>query len=99
MTNKTPASSGLISVLLAGSLRRQGFHVGICGSEAAEIMQFLEEGEWDVIVNTLVPTASGLADTAVLRTLHLTRPEIPKILLMETESRELAVQAFRAGAR
>jgi DNA-binding NarL/FixJ family response regulator len=62
-------------------------------------MQFLEKGEWDVIVNTLVPTASGLPDTAVLRTLHLTRPEIPKILLMETQSRDLAVQAFRAGAR
>src|SRR4051794_14777980 len=74
MTNETPALPGFISVLLAdskpiestllaGSLRRQGFHVGICGCEAGEVMQFLEKGAWDVVVNTLPPAASGLPDT------------------------------------
>ena len=42
---------------------------------------------------------SGFPDMTALRTLHLTHPEIPKICLMETESREVTVQAFRSAAR
>jgi DNA-binding NarL/FixJ family response regulator len=34
-----------------------------------------------------------------LRTLHLTHPQIPKVCLMESENREVTVQAFRSGAR
>jgi DNA-binding NarL/FixJ family response regulator len=36
---------------------------------------------------------------AVLRTLHLSYPQIPKVVLMEAEGRELTVQSFRLGAR
>jgi len=36
---------------------------------------------------------------AVLRTLHLSYPQIPKVVLMAAEGRELTVQSFRLGAR
>jgi len=36
---------------------------------------------------------------AVLRTLHLSYPQIPKVVLIEAEGRELTVQSFRLGAR
>src|SRR5216684_3526701 len=39
------------------------------------------------------------ADMAAVRTLRCTHPQIPKVFLMDIESRELAVQAFRSGAR
>ena len=39
------------------------------------------------------------ADMAAVRTLRCTHPQIPKVFLMDIESRELSVQAFRSGAR
>jgi DNA-binding NarL/FixJ family response regulator len=85
--------------LLADSLRHFGFQVSSCAGEIAPILEFLEREHVDVAViscGTLSAVAPGLA---MLRTVHLMHPQTPKVCLMDVESRGLAIQAFRSGAR
>jgi DNA-binding NarL/FixJ family response regulator len=110
MTNKSASSSPRISVLLAdskqlesqllaGSLRDGGFEVVCCRSEVPPILEFLEGGRVDVAVISCPALYSGAPDLAMIRTLHAMHPQVPKVCLMDTESRQVAVQAFRSGAR
>lgn len=110
MTNKSASSSLGISVLLAdskqlesqllaGSLRHRGFEVVCCPSEVPPILEFIEAGSADVVVISCASPNSGATDLAMTRTLHLMHPQIPKVCLLDTESRQVAVQAFRSGAR
>jgi len=92
-------SKQLESQLLAGSLRHRGFQVFSCRSEIPPILEFLEGGGADVVVISCVAPYSAAPDVAMVRTLHLMHPQIPKICLMDIESQQVAVQAFRSGAR
>ena len=76
--------------LLAGSLRHRDFSVFSCGGEISSILEFVESGRINVAIISCTAAHSGLSDMTALRTLHLTHPQIPKVCLMETESRELA---------
>ena len=109
MTNKSASSTGisvlladskqLENQLLAGSLRNQGFEVFSCPSEIPPILEFFEAGAADVAVISCAAPFSAVPDVAMLRTLHLMYPRIPKICLMDSENPQVAVQAFRSGAR
>jgi DNA-binding NarL/FixJ family response regulator len=110
MTNESVSALSSISVLLAdskpmesqllaGALRQHGFQVSCCPSESAPVLELADHGVMDVAVLSFAVLESGEPDTAVLRTLHLSYPQIPKIVLMAADSRELAVQSFRLGAR
>ena len=110
MTNDSRAAPAVIRVLLAdskpmesqlfaGSLRHQGFQVLTCESEVSSILEVVEHGVVDIAVISCAAAHSELPDMTALHTLHLTHPQIPKVCLMETEGGELAVQAFRSGAR
>ena len=110
MTSSDDLSSGGIRVLLAdskpiesqllaGSLRHRGFNIFCCPGEIGSILEFLENAEADVAVLSCAAVNSSVPDIGALRTLHFTYPQIPKILLMDIENRELVVNAFRAGAR
>ena len=110
MTIESTRSSSGISVLLAdskqlenqlmaGSLRNRGFQVFSCVSEVPPILELLEGGKPDVIVISCAVPYSAAPDMTMVRTLHLMHPQIPKICLFDIESRQTAVQAFRAGAR
>ena len=110
MTNKSASSSPRISVLLAdskqlesqllaGSLRDGGFEVVCCRSEVPPILEFIEGGRVDVAVISCPAPYSGAPDLAMIRTLHAMHPQVPKVCVMDTESRQVAVQAFRSGAR
>jgi DNA-binding NarL/FixJ family response regulator len=92
-------SKPMESQLLAGSLRHRGFEVLSCDGEVSSILELVESEVVSVAVVSCTAAHSGLPDMTALRTLHLTHPQIPKVCLLETESRELAVQAFRSGAR
>jgi len=84
--------------LLAGALRHQGFEVFPCDADITSILQAAERSSPEVAVMSCSgPKDSGYL--AALRTLHLTYPGIPKVFLMETDDREMVVQAFRFGAR
>jgi DNA-binding NarL/FixJ family response regulator len=85
--------------LLAGSLQQRGFEVITCTSDASSILDLIERGGVDVAVISCGAAHSSLPDMTAIRTLHLTHPKIPKICLMESDASELAVHAFRSGAR
>src|SRR5581483_187891 len=110
MTNQPESPSGEISVLLADSkpmeaqllaaaLQHRGVRVLPCDHNVASILEVAEQGNADVAVLSPVAVQFGALDLNTLRTLHFSRPQLPKILVMEAEDRELVVQAFRSGAR
>jgi DNA-binding NarL/FixJ family response regulator len=109
MTDETIPSRTGISILLAdskqiesqlltGALSSRGFEVFPCDAEVAPILELVEKGVAQVVVISCTGVSSA-PDMAALRTLHLTYPHIPKVFLMEVDDREVAVQAFRSGAR
>jgi DNA-binding NarL/FixJ family response regulator len=109
MTNYSPSSNAINVLLadskqmenqlLAGSLKERGFQVLTCASELPPILELFECELPDVAVISCAAVYSVAPDMAVLRTLHFMYPRVPKVCLMDTGSPELAVQAFRSGAR
>src|SRR5437763_12437799 len=84
------------SQLVAGALRSQGFLINACEAEAGPILQCIENGRPDLVV---ISSRQGTADMSPLRTVHMAAGHIPKIVLLDCDSREVVVQAFRSGAR
>lgn len=89
-------SRPLQSQLLAQALREQGFSVLCCPAEQGAILQFLERNPFDVLV---MSTAHGSEDMSGLHTVHLTTPQLGKIVLLDADDRDAVVRAFRSGAR
>lgn len=87
------------SQLLAASLQNCGFHVLSCPSEVPSVLQLVESAPVDIAAISCAGAFSRIPDLTIFRTLHLMYPHVPKICLMDLENREVAVQAFRAGAR
>jgi DNA-binding NarL/FixJ family response regulator len=92
-------SKVLENQLLAAALCRHGFEIFPCDGEPSSVLELADRASIDVAVVSCPVSHSGLADLAVLRSLHLTHPQIPMVFLMQTEDRDLIVQAFRSGAR
>ena len=92
-------SKPLENQLLAGALRRHEFEVFPCDGEMSSVLEVVDHQTIDVALMTCCGSQTGLADLTGVRSLHLTRLQIPKVFLMETDDRELVVQAFRSGAR
>jgi len=107
----TAATSNAIGVLIADSNRMQAqllmtalrrrpeFHITTCPMDTFSILQAIAQRPPGIAVLSLNPPA-GVAETVVtLRRFHLSHPEIPKLLLVDSCDRELVVSAFRSGAR
>jgi DNA-binding NarL/FixJ family response regulator len=92
-------SKVLENQLLAAALCRHGFEIFPCDGEPSSVLELADRANIDVAVVSCPVSHSGLADLAVLRSLHLTYPQIPMVFLMQTEDRDLIVQAFRSGVR
>ena len=92
-------SKPMESQLLAGALRHHGFQVSPCELELEPVLELADHRVMDVAILSCAALPNGESDMAVLRTLHLSYPQIPKVVLMDAEDRELAVQSFRLGAR
>lgn len=92
-------SKPLENQLLAQSLHDRGFDVWPCECEVSSILELLDRVHVDVAVLSCAALETGETDVMPMRTLHLTHPGIPKILLIENGGREVTVQGFRAGAR
>jgi DNA-binding NarL/FixJ family response regulator len=92
-------SKQMQSQLLAASLRHSGFQVLCCQSEVPSILQLVESARVDIAAISCPGAFSGIPDLTIFRTLHLMHPHVPKVCVMDLENRDVAVQAFRAGAR
>jgi DNA-binding NarL/FixJ family response regulator len=85
--------------LLAGALRHHGFEVVSSDADPDSILSTLQSSSIDVILVSCSGGNSGPAEMATLRMLQTANPQVPKIALIETDDREIVVQAFRSGAR
>jgi len=108
--SSAPTSDG-ISVLIADSNRMQSqllinalrrhpeFHIRACAMDTVSILRAVTDKPPRVALLSLHPPANNLESVMTLHRFHLSHPEIPKVLLVDTCDRELAVSAFRSGAR
>ena len=93
-------SNRMQAQLLASALRRRPeFHVAICQMDTISILQAITAKLPGIAVLSLSQHAEALETLVTLRRLHLSHPDIPKVLLVDTCDRELVVSAFRSGAR
>lgn len=89
-------SSPMRRQLLSEALAQEGFKVSACQADAGAILQDLERERYDILVMTVSRT---LPEMSPLRTIHLTMATLGKVVLLDSDTREGVVQAFRAGAR
>jgi DNA-binding NarL/FixJ family response regulator len=93
-------SNRMQAQLLASALRRRPeFHITVCQMDNISILQSITSELPRVAVLSLNPPANVLETVMTLRRFHLSHPEIPKVLLVDTCDRDLVVSAFRSGAR
>ncbi len=93
-------SNQMQSQLLVAALRRRPeFRVSSCQVEMGSILEAMASTAVQVAIMNADNFGDGGHDLTIVRRLHLTHPEVAKILLLETSSREAVVNAFRSGAR
>ncbi len=93
-------SNRMQSQLLTGALRRRPeFRISSCQMEMSSILQAVGSRRPRVALLALSPPVSMVDAVMVLRRLHLSHPEIPKVLLVDECDRALVIAAFRSGIR
>lgn len=93
-------SNRMQAQLLAAALRRRPeFQISSCQMEATAILQGVTVDVPQVALLSFSASADMAEDIATLRRFHLNRPDVAKILLVESCSRKLVIHAFRSGAR
>lgn len=111
MIAQSAATSEAIAVLVADSNRMQAqlltsalrrhpdFRVSHCQMDTVSILQAATSSPPRVVLLSLSPPASITETVMTLRRFHLSHPTVPKVLLVDSCDRDLAVNAFRSGAR
>ncbi len=111
MSSSSAATSDAIPVLIADSNRMQAqlltsalrrhseFRIATCPMNPAAILQAVNTKLPRVAVLSLSAPADVSETLLALRRFHLEHPEIPKIVLVDACDRDLAISAFRSGAR
>lgn len=93
-------SNRMQAQLLIGALRRRPeFHVTSCQMETGSILRAVTEKSPRVALLSLNGSMNVAEAVITLRRFHLSRPEIAKVLLVESFDRNLVVSAFRSGVR
>jgi DNA-binding NarL/FixJ family response regulator len=86
--------------LLTSALRRRSeFSISTCPVDIASILQAVASTPAKVVILSLNHSVGIANQLAAMRRVHLSHPEIAKVLLVESYDRELVVSAFRSGAR
>lgn len=93
-------SSQMQLQLLTSALRRRPeFEVTSCALDPELILRVLEASSTDVLLLDANGQGATWEDMALLRRIHISFPNVSKVLLLEAFDRELVVNAFRSGAR
>ena len=93
-------SNRMQSHLLTSALRRRSeFHISTCTVEIEAILRAVKLTPVKVVILSLNPSIDISQQMAAMRRIHLSHPELAKVLLAESYDRELVVSAFRSGAR
>jgi PleD family two-component response regulator len=111
MTSSSAAASRPIDVLVADSNRMQSqllisalrrrpeFTIAACQIETTSILRAVSQKVPHIVLLSMTASLKASETVITLRRLHLSHPEIPKVLLVESVDRELVVSAFRSGVR
>lgn len=93
-------SNHMQSQLLINSLRRHTeFHIRACQMNVDSVLRAVAERMPRVALLSSHAPENAMEAVMTLRHFHLSHPDIPKVLLVDTSDRELVVNAFRSGAR
>ena len=93
-------SNRMQAQLLSGALRRRSeFRVATCRMDTVSILKAVASSSPRVAILSLDSPANIPETVMTLRRFHLSYPDVPKILLVDSCDRELVVSAFRSGAR
>jgi DNA-binding NarL/FixJ family response regulator len=93
-------SNRMQSRLLASALhRRAEFRVTSCPVDADSILKAVVLTQARVVLLSLNPAVAIATQMAAMRQVHLSHPQVAKVLLAEAYDRELVIGAFRSGAR
>ena len=86
--------------LLTSALRRHSeFHIVTCPMDTVSILEAVSTRLPGIAVLSLNAPAEVSETVMTLRRFHLSHPQVPKVLLVDTCDRELVLSAFRSGAR
>ena len=86
--------------LLVSALRRRPeLQITSCILDPDVILHAIDSMPVQVAVLNADSPRDGWPDMTVIRRMHLARPEVAKIILLDTYDREVVVNAFRSGAR
>jgi DNA-binding NarL/FixJ family response regulator len=92
-------SNQMRSQLLVAALRRRPeLNVVPCEMEVDAILAITTANHVDVAILN-ADRGSGFRDMATIRRLHLARPEIAKVVLLDSYDRDSVIDAFRSGVR
>src|SRR5215467_9059925 len=85
-------------LLVAALRRRHEFNVRFCSMRQDDLSHAFAETNLEVALLTAESelTWEGMAS---VRRLHQLRPDVKKVLLVESYNREMIVNAFRSGVR
>ena len=93
-------SNRMQSQLLIGALRRHPeFQITACEMETVSILRSVTERYPRVALLSTGVSAHIPETLMALRRFHLSHPEIPKVLLVDSVDRGGVISAFRSGAR
>jgi DNA-binding NarL/FixJ family response regulator len=93
-------SNRMQAQLLTSALRRRAeFRVSTCPVDMASVLKAVASVPAKVVIFSLNHSVDVADQMFVIRRIHLSYPEIAKVLLVESYDRELVVSAFRSGAR
>ena len=93
-------SNRMQSQLLVSALRRHPeFEIHPCAMDTVAILRAIAESYPQVALLSLNSLTNASEVLMTLRRFHLSHPEIPKVLLTESVTRDLVISSFRSGAR
>src|SRR5437899_6635311 len=111
VNSMSTASSTAIEILIADSRQMQAqllvsalrrhpeFHVLACSMNTDAVLRAIAASKPRVALMSADHQDGGWQGLATLRRVHLTYPEISKIVLVEAYDRDIVVNIFRAGAK
>jgi len=93
-------SNRMQAQLLTSALRRRSeFHVSTCATDVNSVLEALTDAPPKVVIFSLNHSISTAGQMGTLRAVHLSHPQIAKVLLVESSNRDQVIHAFRSGVR
>jgi len=88
-----------IQLLVSALRRRPEFRVISCRMDLDSVLEAAQEGHIQVALLATPDVQGNGSDMGIIRRLHLSHPEIAKVVLIDDGDRGAVTNAFRSGAR